>query len=39
VATGRPDEALPFYEQVHKLHPEDTGITRIIDRMKSARAR
>jgi protein O-mannosyl-transferase len=39
VATGRPDEALPFYEQVHKLHPEDTGIARIIDRMKSARAR
>jgi tetratricopeptide (TPR) repeat protein len=39
VATGRPDEALPFYEQVHRLHPEDIGITRIIDRMKSARAR
>ncbi len=39
VATGRPDEALPFYEEVHRLQPGDIGIARIIERMKSAHGR
>jgi tetratricopeptide (TPR) repeat protein len=39
IATGRPDEALPVYEEVHRLHPEDAGITRIIERIKAGRMR
>ena len=39
VATGKPYEAIPYYEEVQRMHPEDAGIPRIIQSIKAARTR